>query len=129
VEPSNKNDSQAMAVYMDELKDYQNTADQIQSDYQKEVDAYQELVDQYQEDLIDYQEVYADWEISRNAAISKAEGTIDRYLERYGWTNVDKEDTTAFWEKIGWAWLAQGLIIIVLFILILVSMKRKDKAA
>jgi hypothetical protein len=129
VEPANKNDSQAMAVYMEELKDYQNTADQIQSDYQNEVDAYQELVDQYQEDLIDYQEEYADWEINRNAAISKAEGTIDRYQERYGWTNVNKEDTPAFWEKVGKAWLAQGLIITVLFFLILLSMKRKDKAA
>lgn len=126
-EPANKNDPAAMNAYLEALKVQQATVQKLQSDYQAKIDAYQKLVDQYQKDMLAYQEKLGKWELARNGAVGLAEGIIRRFLEHFDWAIVDKQDKAAYTETIVSAWTSQGIIILVFFILILVSMKLKDR--
>ncbi len=92
------------------------------------VDAYQKLVDQYQKDVLAFQEKLGKWEISRSGAVGLAEGIIRRFLDQFDWAIVDKEDKVAYMETVVTTWSAQGIIILVFFVLILASMKLKDRA-
>jgi len=127
-QPANPNDVVAMNAYLQALKAQQATVQQLQSDYQAKIDAYQKLVDQYQKDALAYQEKLGKWEIARNGAVGLAEGIIRRFLEHFDWAIVDKQDTALYTETIIKTWLAQGIIILVFFVLTLVSMKMKDRA-
>ena len=77
--------------------------------------------------MVNYQEEFATWQIDRNSAIAKAEGTIKAVHEDMGWAFVDKENQEIFWSKITRTWIAQIAIITTFFIAILILMKRKDK--
>ena len=77
---------------MQALQDYQKQTEEIQDGYRAEIDAYQDKADQYAEDMKAYQEDKATWEINRNAAVSKAEGTIDLFYKNFGWAFMDKEE-------------------------------------
>ena len=127
-EPANPNDPVAMSSYLAALKTHQATVEQMQSDYQVKVDAYQKLVDQYQKDVLAFQEKLGKWEISRSGAVGLAEGIIRRFLDQFDWAIVDKEDKVAYMETVVTTWSAQGIIILVFFVLILASMKLKDRA-
>jgi hypothetical protein len=126
-EPEDQADQVAMAQYLEDLKVYQANVDQIQADYKAEVDAYQARADVYQNQVIAYQQDYAAWQISRNTAIGAAEAIITPMQRDYGWTFVDKNDTEAYWSKIIRTWTSQGIIILVLFVAILILIRRKDK--
>jgi ABC-type polysaccharide/polyol phosphate export permease len=54
---------------------------------------------------------------------------IQQYYEDFRWVFVDKSDPAKFWAKLLKTWFAQMVIISVLFVGILIMMKRKDKAA
>ena len=56
-------------------------------------------------------------------AFPRVEFSINR---DFGWTFVNKEDTEAYWTKILGTWSAQGVMITILFVLILILQKRKD---
>ena len=126
-EPADKNDPMAMNAYLEAFKAYQATTQKLQSDYQVTLDEYQSQVDQYQKDMLAYQEQLGKWEISRNGAVSLAEGIIRRFLDQFDWAIVDKQDKALYAESIAKTWGAQGLIILVFFVLILASMKMKDR--
>lgn len=128
-EPTNPNDLQAVNTYLQELKAHQQRITQIQTEYQEKVEAYQAKVAQYQEDLIDYQTSLADWQIRRNEAIAQAEGMLIRFDELFGWATVNKSDGNAFGTMLFVTWAAQGMIIVVLFGLILLLMRLKDRSS
>jgi ABC-type multidrug transport system ATPase subunit/pSer/pThr/pTyr-binding forkhead associated (FHA) protein len=127
-EPANKNDPIAMNNYLEALKVQQANVEKLQSDYQSKIDDYQKLVDQYQKDVLAYQEKLGKWEIARNGSVGLAEGIIRRFLEHFDWAIVDKQDKALYTETIAKTWGAQGVIILVFFVLILASMKLKDRA-
>jgi hypothetical protein len=60
------------------------------------------------------------------SAISGAEGMIDTFIGDFGWTFVNKEDTLYYYARIAGTWLAQGVIIMVMFGITLFLIKRKD---
>jgi hypothetical protein len=126
-EPANKNDPIAMNAYLEAFKAYQATSQKLQSDYQLKLDEYQSQVDQYQKDMLAYQETLGKWEISRNGAVGLAEGIIRRFLDQFDWAIVDKQDKALYSEAVAKTWGAQGIIILVFFVLILASMKLKDR--
>jgi len=127
--PSDQSDALAVNQYLDDLQAYQDETDRLQSDYESRVEEYQERVDKYQKDVADYQAELADWQIARNEAVGKAEGLLQGYFENYSWSFVNKEDSRAYRSKIIKSWSAQFVIILVLFALTLLLMKRKDKQA
>jgi len=126
-EPANKNDSIAMSAYLQAMKDHQDVVTKIQSEYEAQVAAYQDKADQYQKDMIEYQESLAEWEIARSQAIGTAEELIQRFMEKFDWAIVNKGDNDAYVEKILDTWIAQASIVLVLFVLILVLFKLKDR--
>jgi len=127
-QPANPSDQIAVATYLQALQDYQKQTEEIQDAYRAEVDAYQAKADQYAEDMKTFQEDKATWEINRNAAVSKAEGTIDLFYKNFGWAFMSKEDLDQYWSRLVATWATQGLIIMINFFLILFFMYRKDRA-
>jgi hypothetical protein len=89
-----------MATYLQKLQDYQKQTEGIQDGYRAEVQAYQDKADQYAEDMKTFQEDKATWEINRNAAVSKAEGTIDTFYKNFGWAFMSKEDLDQYWSRL-----------------------------
>jgi ABC-type multidrug transport system ATPase subunit/predicted component of type VI protein secretion system len=126
--PTDLTDQAAMAQYLQKLQEYQRLTKQIQDNYRAEVNAYQEKADQYAEAMKAYQEEKAKWEISRNAAVGKAEGMIDTFHKNFGWAFVNRDDADEYWSRIWFAWAIQGVIIGLLFVLMLFFIYRKGRA-
>jgi putative flippase GtrA len=80
----------------------------------------------YQAQVISYQEELVNWQIIREAAALPAEGLIGTFVDDFRWTFVDKDNPEKFWPFIYKTWIAQIVIISVLFFAILILQKRKD---
>ena len=112
-----------------ELEAYQAQVNAFQEalrEYQANADDYQARLAEYQEAVFDYQTARATWEAERLSAIVPAEGMIRQFQRDFGWTFVNKEDSSAYWGTLTRTWLAQSIIIGILFVGILVLQKRKD---
>ncbi len=127
-EPTDPNDLVAMNAYLQALKEHQASVAAIQSEYEANVEAYQTQVKQYQESQLKYQQDLADWEIKRTEAVGQAEGVLGRFHRLFGWATTDQKDAAEFTGMLIRTWLAQLTIISVLFILIVIMMKTKDRA-
>ena len=127
-EPADQSDAVAVADYLTALSAYQDQVEQIQNEYKSNLESYQAQAEVYQAQAISYQQSLAAYEIARNAAVGKAEGLLGQFQKDFAWTFVDKNNRDAFLGKVFRTWLAQGVIIAVLFAGILVLMWRKDRA-
>jgi ABC-type multidrug transport system ATPase subunit len=125
-EPEDQSDTVAVAEYLDELREYQEEVELIQTSAEAEFAAYEAELEVYQAQVVSYQEELVNWQIIREAAVLPAEGMIGTFNNDFRWTFVDKNNPEKFWPFIYKTWIAQGVIIGVLFILILVFQKRKD---
>jgi ABC-type multidrug transport system ATPase subunit len=125
-EPEDQSDTIAVADYLDSLQDYQTLVKQIQADAEGEFAAYEAEIEVYQAQVISYQEELVNWQIIREAAALPAEGLIGTFVDDFRWTFVDKDDPQKFWPFIYRTWIAQIVIISVLFFAILILQKRKD---
>lgn len=125
-EPANQADTVAMAEFFSQLRDWEIQVKQLQEDYKGALAAYQAEADIYKAEAVAYQEALARWQIARSASVEPAESLLGQVREDYGWTFVNKEDTPAYWLKIGKAWMAEVVIITLLLAGILVLQKRKD---
>jgi ABC-type multidrug transport system ATPase subunit/predicted component of type VI protein secretion system len=125
-EPEDQADAVAVADYLAELEEYQETVEQIRAASEQEFAEYEAEIQIYQSEMIAFQEELVGWQIAREAAVLPAESLINTFQRDFGWTFVDKENPDQFWPFIINTWVAQGVIIGTLFIAILVLMKRKD---
>jgi hypothetical protein len=120
-------DTLALTQYLEALRVYQEQTDQIRSAYEAEILAHQSRAEVYETTVKNYQEELIEWQTARNSAVGEAEGLIGAIRDELGWTFVNQENTAVYWGRIGTTWAAQGVIILVLFGLILVFIKRKDQ--
>jgi ABC-type multidrug transport system ATPase subunit len=127
-EPEDQSDTVAVADYLEELQDYQTRVKKIQADSEAEFAAYEAEIEVYRAQVISYQEELVNWQITREAAVLPAEGLIGTFDNDFRWTFVDKDNPKKFWPFIYKTWIAQGVIISVLFFAILILQKRKDIA-
>jgi hypothetical protein len=132
-QPADQNDPVAQQNFANELQAYQDEVDRINEAYtaqtdifQAELDVYEAELEAYQERQVSYQEELQRWGASRQAAVLPAEALIRQFEPGFGWTYVNREDTAAFWRMLVTTWVAQGIIIAILFIAIMFLMKRKD---
>ena len=58
--------------------------------------------------------------------VAPAEGVVRNFYSNFPFMYVDKNDTVAYYSKVGFTWLVQGFICLVLFVAILYLQKRKD---
>jgi ABC-type multidrug transport system ATPase subunit len=133
VEPADQSDQVAQAQYLEDVRAWRTEVDEIQAGYEVELDEYRAngeiyraAVEAYQESLAQYQVEYSTWLGEQQSAIVPAEGMIRQFQRDFGWTFVNKEDSSAYWRTLTTTWLAQSIIIGVLLLAILVIQKRKD---
>lgn len=124
--PADQSDQLAMVKYLNSLQTYQDEVTKIQDQYRAQMLAYEDQARVYQDQMEQYQKARLTYEAERNTAVNSAEATLDSYIEKYGWTFVNKNDPAVFWPWLITAWSAQLIIILVYFILILFIFKRKD---
>jgi hypothetical protein len=124
--PENLADPQALQDYFDALDAYNEEVDAIRADYEEEVDAYQALVDAYKEDINVFQDEMTALETDRATAIGSAEALIDRFYVNYGWTFVDKLNRREYLGTLLQTWVAQSIIITVLFVGTIIAQRRQD---
>ena len=126
VEPEDQADQVAMAEYFEALEVWQGEAQAIQSAYEQEILEFRTEAELFQSEMIAYQTELATWQIGRASAIEPAEGLIGQFQDRFGWTFQSREDPTSYYLAIARTWLAQGVIIVVLFLAIVLLQRRKD---
>jgi hypothetical protein len=124
--PADQSDQIAVSAYLVALQDYQDEVKTIQDQYKAEIEDYQAKTDVYKAEVTAYQTELAEWGIDRMSAISGAESLISSMNGDFGWTFVNKEDTPYYYGRIGTTWLAQGVLIIIMFAITLFLIKRKD---
>jgi ABC-type multidrug transport system ATPase subunit len=132
-EPADDTDLVAISDYQDAIKAWRADVEQVQdnyraeiADYETEIKIYQAQLEAYQAEVVDYQTNLARWEAERFKAAGPAEQIIAQYNRDFGWLFVNKDDAGAYWSTITTTWLAQGFIIVLLFVTILILQKRKD---
>lgn len=125
-DPANPNSLPDLQAYLNELTLYNQEAARLQDEYKGEVDAWQEEQEQYKDNLQTYQEDLTELEVKRALAIGSAEATIKRFKDDYGWTFIDKEDSVKYHKIILSTWIAQIIIILVVFIGTVFMQKRWD---
>ncbi len=118
-----------MSTYLQALNTYQTQVNQIQANYQNEMSTYQQQADAYKAQENTYQQTLTDWNVKRNAAVGNAEAIIKVSYTDFSWAFVNKKDPAAYWKMIGSTWISQGMIILVLVILSILLIWRKDRAA
>ncbi len=143
VKPQDESDSIAMAEYATEVEAYSAEVKQIQADFEADLEAYEAEVNQIQDDFKvertafeqevalykDAQQQFAvemgEYQAARVGAIKTAEGIIGKLYENFGWLFVEK-NSAKYWTMLFTTWIAQGVIMSVLFVAILILQKRKD---
>lgn len=127
-EPEDQSDNVAMATFFEELQAWEDQVNEIQANYEAEVELYRADAEVYQAAMVDYQTRLAEFTVAQQASIQPAEALVDTVNEDFGWTFVDKRNQAAYIGKIALTWLAQVIISLVLFGGILFFQKRKDMA-
>ena len=112
--------------YEAELDAYNEEATALQDEFEAELDDYQAETDEYKDAIEVYQDDLTEVETDRATAIGSAEASIERFYEDYGWTFVDKDDQQNYLRVLLTTWLAQGIIITVLFLGTVIAQKSRD---
>ncbi len=125
-EPEDQSDQIAMADYFAALQEWEAQVNEIQDAYRADLDLYRAEAEVFQAAMVSYQTELADWQVARAAAVQPAETLVNQIHRDMGWTFVDKRDVVAYSTKIISTWVAQMVIITLLFVAILIIQKRKD---
>jgi hypothetical protein len=67
-----------------------------------------------------------DLEVNRAIAIGAAESSIERYKDDFGWTFLNKEDKKVYYAGLIKTWIAQIVLITLLFGATVFVQKRRD---
>jgi hypothetical protein len=97
----------------------------LQANYQTAMADYQARGTIFQTESQAVQGALATRSIERSAAVSKAEGLLDRFHEDSGWAFVDKEDGEVFWPRLMIAWGAPAGMIAGLFLITLLAISQR----
>ena len=125
-EPVDQSNTVAVAEYLAALEDYQVQVAQIQADAEGQFAAFEGELEVYKAQVVAAQEALITWEGTRQAAVLPAEGLINQFNGDYGWTFVNQDDTDGYYGTLFNTWAAQGVIMAILFVAVLVLQKRKD---
>lgn len=126
--PTDQNDQVAMVQYLNALKAYQDEVTQIQNAYKDQMALYESQAKVYQAEMEKYQEEVLKYESARNSAVERAEGVINGVKESFGWGWVNKSDPVVYRAWLTEVWGAQGILIAIYIVIILILIKRKDNA-
>ena len=132
-ECEDQSDNICMAKWREDVLAWEAESTEIQAGYEAELEQYRAEVEQYKIQLENYrnravasQQAQVERRIAVEASILPAEELIRQFYPGFGWTFVDKNDTVAYRSMILKTWTAQLIIILILFVLIMFLLKRKD---
>jgi len=125
-DPENPNSVRDLQAYLNELNLYNEEVAKLQDEYKDEIEAWQNEQEGYKDKIEVYQEDLTELEVKRALAIGSAEATIKRYKDDYGWTFLDKENRENYLGTIVKTWIAQLIIIFVVFAGTVIMQKRRD---
>jgi hypothetical protein len=112
--------------YLNALKKYQQDVGKIQDSYRTQVDIYQGIATVYQSQMVQYQEDLAKYTVARVTAASAGEGLIDGVASQSEWAWVNKRDPLIYYPWVINTWIAEVILVVVYFSIILVLVKMKD---
>ena len=115
-----------LQVYLNDLNIYNDEVAKLQDEYKTEINHWQDEQESYKDDIQTYQEDLTELEVKRALAVGSAEATIKRYQDDYGWTFLDKDDRENYLRTIIKTWIAQLVIIVVVFTGTVIIQKRRD---
>ena len=124
--PTNQNDPQAMQAYLKALDDYNKQVTTVRTKWQADLAVYQKKVDDYKTAIQAYQDKLTALETDRATAVGSAESLIKRFYDSYGWTFVNQKDRAAYLGTLVRTWVAQLIIISVLFLGTVIMQRRWD---
>jgi len=127
-DPKNPNSVRDLQAYLDDLNKYGDDVSRLQDNYKERINAWQNEQEHYKDQVEDYQKDLTELKVKRALAIGSAEATIQRYMEDYGWTFLDKENHSNYLGTIIRTWIAQLIIIVVVFTGTVIMQKRRDVA-
>ena len=117
------------------MEEWQKEVDDINSAYRVEVDLYRDQLAIFEQETQDFVQLKTEretararWTANQTGASQLAEGLIRQFEPGFGWTYVDKNDSSAYQQMLLKTWAAQLFIILVLFGAIMFLQKRKDVA-
>jgi hypothetical protein len=132
-ECADQSDNICMAKWREDVLAWEEESTAIQEGYEAQLEQYRAEVAQYKIQLEDFQnrtvasrQGQVERRIAVEASILPAEELIRQFYPGFGWTFVDKNDTAAYRSMILKTWTAQLVIILILFVLIMFLLKRKD---
>jgi ABC-type multidrug transport system ATPase subunit/predicted component of type VI protein secretion system len=131
IKPTDESDNVAMAEYFDQLEQFNAQVKAIQADFDNQMTEFREKLAQFETEVAAFQAAKIAFEQENGAfvaqqtiAISSAENFLKQPVQDFGWMMVKKEQKMAVVIQ---TWLSQGLIILIVFVLIIVFMRRKDR--
>ena len=127
-DPKNPNSISELQMYLGELNKYNEDASKLQDDYKERMNVWQDEQENYKNLIETYQKDLTELEVKRALAIGSAEATIQRYKDDYGWTFLDKENRGKYLGTIIKTWIAQLIIIAIVFTGTVIMQKRRDVA-
>jgi len=124
--PENPNDLLILQKYLNDLNVFNNDVSKLQDDYKVRINAWQDEQVQYKDQIKTYQKDLTELEVKRALAIGSAEATIKRFKDDYGWTFLDKQNRGEYLGTIFETWIAQLVIILVVFFGTVIMQKRRE---
>ncbi len=112
--------------YLNALKKYQQDVGKIQNSYRTQMDIYQGVATVYQSHMVQYQEDLAKYTVARVTAASAGEGLIDGVASQSKWAWVNKRDPQVYYPWVINTWIAEIILVVVYFSIILLLVRLKD---
>jgi ABC-type multidrug transport system ATPase subunit len=132
-ECDDQSDNICMAKWREDVLAWEAESTTIQEGYEAELelfrgetDLYKTQLQSYQDRAVESQQAGVERRIAIGAAVLPAEELIRQFYSGFSWTYVDKDDTVAYRNMLLKTWTAQLIIILILFVLIMFLLKRKD---
>lgn len=125
-DPKNPNSVRDLQTYLGELNKYNEDVSKLQDEYKEKINAWQDEQEQFKDHIETYQKDLTELKVKRALAVGSAEATIQRYKDDYGWTFLDKDDRANYLGVIFKTWVAQLIIIVVVFIGTVIMQKKRD---
>jgi len=132
-EPEDQSDDVAMANWREDFLAWEEESNQIKAKFDADKARFDAEFDLYQAQREDYEIRRAEAaqggiqrQLTVETSVLPAEELIRQFYPGFGWSYVDKYNTAAYRNMILKTWAAQLVIILILFVLIVILLKRKD---
>jgi len=124
--PEDLRNPETVQQYLQDLEDYNNEVTVLREAFEADLANFKQTQESYKSAIEVYQDALTEIETDRATAIGSAEASIKRFYDDYGWTFVNQNDRSTYLGILLKTWLAQSIIIAVLFLGTVIVQKSRD---